>query len=322
MTHTKKNTVAQTLQDNIQDIIDYRKQGIKNKELAIMYHTSESSLTRTLENNGYYTRNLLPKTPENKQILINEYLGGKTMGVIAKEYGVSRSTISNILTENHIPIRNAYKITYALNQHYFDNVDTPEKAYIFGFLAADGCVSGNIISVGVQEDDKQILDDINMCLGSNRPLYYIKTDVGKNQWRLQITNKYLAEQLKLHGLIERKSLKLEFPECISDDLLPHFLRGLLDGDGSIGSTRYCVSYTGTKMLLSVIAEKIERILHITFHYRKEHCYNNITCGIGLYKQEHCRLFLNYIYQNATIYLERKYKLYQKYINKSLLLKAS
>lgn len=283
-------SVAQFLQENIDDIIAYRKQGAKNCDIAKIYDVSPSSITRALENNGYYSRNLLPKIDENKQMLVNEYLGGRTMGDIAKEYGVSRNTISKILTENNVTIRGAYKTTYTLNENYFDVIDEPEKAYIFGLLAADGCVHGNNISIRMQESDKHILDDVNSRLGSNRPLKYLQTDIGKNQWLLAITNKHMAKQLKLHGVIERKSLKLEVPECISDDLLPHFLRGLWDGDGSISSVRYCVSCVGTKMLLIAISDKIFKVLGIQFYYRKEHCNNDIICGIGLYKQEHCRIF--------------------------------
>ena len=315
----KKKTVAEYLQENIKDIIDYRQNGVKCSDIAKIYKTSVSSITRALENNGVYPRNLLPKTKENINLIISDYEQGYSMEYIAKKYGVSRSTISTLLKDNNIKIRPAYKTTYTLNEKFFDIIDTPEKAYIIGMLAADGCVCKNTITLSLQENDKHILEEINSLLGSNRPLHFIKMDVGKNKWSLVITNKYMSNSLISKGIIENKSLFLEYPECITVDLFPHFLRGLLDGDGTIGSTRYHVGYTGTKMLLFNIAEKIENILNIHFYPQKEHCNNDITYSIGIYRQDHCIKFLNYIYQNSTIHLYRKYELYQKYINKTLLI---
>lgn len=261
----------------------------------------------------------MPKTEENIQMLINEYKNGDTLQQIAKRHGVSKSTIVAYLEERNIERHRPYRTIYDLDEHYFDDVDTPEKAYIIGLLAADGNVFKNSITLSLQEGDKHILEDVNRCLGSNRPLHYVKMPVGKNKWTLNIVNKYMAQSLKDLGIVENKSLILEFPECITDELLPHFLRGLLDGDGTIGSSRYTVGYTGTKMLLFTIAEKIERILDIHFYPRKEHCNNDVTYSIGIYKQDHCIRFLNYIYNNSTIHLNRKFALYQKYVDRSLLI---
>lgn len=85
----KKQTIASYLQENIEDIIKYRKDGILVKDIAKIYNTSESSVTRALENNGVYTRNLFPKTKENLQLLIDEYISGKTLDEIANIYHVS-----------------------------------------------------------------------------------------------------------------------------------------------------------------------------------------------------------------------------------------
>ena len=314
----KGNTIANYLQDNINDIIQYRTNGILVSEIAKIYKTSPSSITRALENNGVFTRNLLKKTPENKEKLINEYVSGKTLDEIAKIYHVSPSTVSSLLDEYNIKKRPSGKTLYTLNEHYFDLIDTQEKAYIIGLLAADGCVCRNTITLALQESDKHILEEINCLLGSNRKLRLLKPEIGKNMFYLTITNKYMASKLKELGIIENKSLKLSFPECIDNILLPHFLRGLLDGDGHIGKTRYDVCYTGTKMLLFEIIERLNKIFDFHFYIREEHCHNGITYSMELYRQKECIDFLNYIYQDATIFLKRKYDIYLKYVDRSLL----
>ena len=132
----------------------------------------------------------------------------------------------------------------------------------------------------------------------------------------------MASKLKELGLIENKSLTLELPKCITSNLFPHFLRGLLDGDGHILKTRYGVGYTGTKMLLFEIIRKLKPIFNFHFYVREEHCKNGITYSIELYRQQECIDFLNYIYKDANIYLKRKYEIYLKYVDRSLLKLAS
>ena len=92
----------------------------------------------------------------------------------------------------------------------------------------------------------------------------------------------------------------------------------MDGDGHIGKTRYDVCYTGTKMLLFEIIERLNKIFDFHFYIREEHCHNGITYSMELYRQQECIDFLNYIYQDATIFLKRKYDIYLKYVDRSLL----
>lgn len=315
----RKATVKNMLQENYEDILNYKQQGMLNDEIGEIYGVSKSSITRLFQANGIFSRNLMDKevcTP----LIIDDYQSGMTMTEIAEKYHTSHETTSLILKENNINIRPAYKTIYTLNEHYFDIIDTPEKAYILGMLAADGCVCKYNITISLQENDKDILEKINICVGSNRPLSYIdKQSKGlrdKNAYVLNITNKHMANTLKDIGIIENKSLKLEFPEVITDELLPHFFRGLWDGDGFIEKKRFRTGCTGTKMLLFEVMNKIKRILGIEFHAHEEHNHNGITYTIKVSNQKDCMIFLNYIYNDATIYLQRKYDIYQTYINKS------
>ena len=63
------------------------------------------------------------------------------MAQIGKELSppVSKTVIRRILTENNITIKSdnhKYKADY----QKFKNIDSAEKAYWLGFIAADGCV--------------------------------------------------------------------------------------------------------------------------------------------------------------------------------------
>lgn len=48
--------------------------------------------------------------------------------------------------------------SYALQEDYFDKIDTQEKAYWLGFIAADGCIGEqrgkpSVLVVGLAEKD-------------------------------------------------------------------------------------------------------------------------------------------------------------------------
>jgi hypothetical protein len=177
----------------------------------------------------------------------------------------------------------------------------------------------------LQEQDKHILEDINVLLKSDRNLYFIDyhnkySNHGYNrqdQYGLEIVNKYMSTRLKELGVVERKSLILKYPEWLPDELFRHFIRGYMDGDGTISTTRYASSFVGTYEFCEAVQNKILELLHIKsgiYHdKRKNHCY---SLNIKNYKDS--KTFLDYIYQDATIYLQRKYDIYnEKYINNSL-----
>ena len=95
------------------------------------------------------------------------------------------------------------------------------------------------------------------------------------------------------GLIERKSLVLTMPSWVTDELFPHLLRGLIDGDGNISKSRQRISLTGTHALLSAIQDRLLRILNINSGLHK---YKNKSVSylyIGGKEQSH--KLLDYMY---------------------------
>ena len=212
---------------------------------------------------------------------------------------------------------------YELNEEFFDNIDTEEKAYILGFLITDGYNNEKdyVISIKLQERDKEILEKIRKIIGSNRPLVYFKekTNIKKDggiikggpSWSLVISSKNISQKLALIGCYQCKSLTARLP-TIRSDLYNHLLRGIFDGDGSINithSSQYRFQIYGNKEFLediqkllinSVGVNKIKIYKHPTNNeYMLEYGGNNSSYKI-----------LSWIYNNSTIYLQRKYERFQ------------
>ena len=102
-----------------------------------------------------------------------------SVGKLSKMFPFSKRGILCMLRNNNVVIRNSYSETnrkYTLNQHYFDKIDSEEKAYFLGFLYADGCNCQHVglTSMSLQECDKLILERFAKAIGSNRPIRFIK----------------------------------------------------------------------------------------------------------------------------------------------------
>ena len=252
--------------------------------------------------------------------IVKLYKEGLSSVEIAKLYGVTHKVITRILDKCGIQRRNGGRRKYKLNENYFDDIDTPNKAYILGFLYADGSNSESkcTISMSLQEEDRYILEKIRKEVGSEKPLEFLdysnKHDGGynyKNQYRLLMFSRHMCDALKDKGVVPNKSLVLQWPTFLRDDLYSHFLRGYIDGDGYIQPHKWehCVDFISTYDFCKKAQEYIENKLGIKCRLDDASCHNGITTYLYIRYKEQVKLFLDYIYQDAELYLERKYQTY-------------
>lgn len=123
---------------------------------------------------------------------------------------------------------------YLLDESFFSNIDTEHKAYWLGFIAADGCIieSGttHALRVELSVRDTEHLEQMCSDLGSTRPVVRRRTfaAVSFDSWRL-------VESLRALGITPRKSATVEAWNGPAE-LMPHYWRGMFDGDGSIYRT--------------------------------------------------------------------------------------
>ncbi len=265
-------------------------------------------------------------TDEQEQQMIDMYLNQNLSTVkIGKIFGCSNKPIAKVLERHNIPRTGVGNRKYKLNEHYFDEIDTPNKAYILGFLYADGCNSmgKGTIHISLQEEDKQILEDMRNEIGSEKELDYIdnsnKHNFGytyKNMWRLNMFSIHMCKTLEKIGMMPNKSLKITFPN-IDESLYSHFIRGVFDGDGCIhnsnGKTRHLCSIVGTYDLCNFLKDYFEK-MGITSHVREASNHNGITAVFEIWKKDSVMKFLDFIYFDAEMYLERKYQRYLNCVN--------
>ena len=260
---------------------------------------------------------------DDQEKIKNLYLSGISTVKIGKMFNVSHKKIARILDQLGIPRTGVGRRKYGLLENYFDQIDTPNKAYILGFLFADGynSISKSTVTMSLEENDREILEEIRAELHSEKPLEFLdytqKNDFGykyKNQYRLLLFSAHMCKSLEKLGVAPNKSLSLKFP-AISDDLLPHFIRGVFDGDGSIYSYKFKnfnVTITSTSSFCESLKQLVENALDIHCGIYDASCHNGVTKVFTICGKLQTKKFLDWIYNDADLYLKRKYNRYLDY----------
>jgi len=264
-------------------------------------------------------------TDVEKIDICNKYLSGKYNYVmLGKEYNKHPSSINRLLKRRGIITKIDKTLSnnrkYTLNENYFDIIDNEEKAYFLGLLYSDGCnvEKYNCITIGLQEQDKYILEKLNLAIDSNKPLRH-KVSSNKNwanQYTVDIYSKIMSLSLAKLGCFQRKSLTLRFPQesQVPNRLLNHFIRGYIDGDGSIVMSKktmvYKTSIISTVYFCESLRDRIKELLNIncSIHHDKR-VLDKTTRHLSIGGSKQCCSFLDWVYKDATIYLYRKYSKY-------------
>lgn len=223
---------------------------------------------------------------------------------ILKKYGIQKS-----ISES--------KRKYTLNESYFDEIDTPNKAYILGFLYADGYNNriNNSVVLSLSKEDREILEKISEEVGSNKPLFesdYVNKNDGTERHMLILTmaSKHMCEALEKWGLTQNKTFIITFPDFLKEDLIPHFVRGYFDGDGCACSTfdkgrpKFQITLMSSTQFCNGLINYLETQnihFHINQPFRKSEKNKIVRSG----SNKELPKFINLIYKDADLYLNRK-----------------
>ena len=245
--------------------------------------------------------------------VIKDYQSGSSLKKIGKKFNVSGEYIRSLLNKNNIQLRTYLEINrkHSVNDNYFSVIDTQEKAYFLGLLYSDGSVSSssNAIILKLQEKDRDMLVKLSHIIMNKEKLYK-----SENNYVLKFSSRSIKNDLIRLGCMPNKTFKIEFPN-IDKSLYNHFIRGYFDGDGSIYSYEkdYCANIIATEKFCNSVNQIIFKQFGIACVINKDDAINgatNIITSSMTYKgNRRVEVIMNWLYQDATIYLERKYDKY-------------
>lgn len=252
---------------------------------------------------------------------------GKKVPEIANILGINKITISSFLRTHGIKL-NPDKG----DVHYFDIIDSYAKAYIVGFIAADGALvktrTGTTLTITIKYEDKAILEFIKSEIGNEHKLQEIirpsSFDSSKtiHHIRYTISDRHITQALNKLGITSNKSLSMgNIIKNIPYKYRDAFIIGYFDGDGSVtikdgqfpnDKGILCYDYSlyiqirGTKDFLSGICN------HLKIDTTHIHQNDSIPHLSFASKKDTYRLFQ--CYKNLPFYYKRKYDKFLQRIN--------
>lgn len=215
---------------------------------------------------------------------------------------------------NFIPNKKEHK------SDYFKVIDSEVKAYILGYIVADGSIEESFrknrpsklirLRFGCISEDDEIIKLIQSEIAPNNNLrYYQPKAINHKQVTiLQICDKELINDLRtLYNIQPRKTYDptFEFPN-IPEDYRRDFIRGYIDGDGSFGRHHFSMICNSELFAKQIRDELLKNIPELKWYIYKENRkytdYWSLHLSMNL---KVSKLIYNYLYKDATYFLKRK-----------------
>lgn len=226
------------------------------------------------------------------------------------------------------------------NHNYFDSIDTEYKAYILGFIYADGCITNNLngrqkrLDISIQEEDGYILNKLAMDIRGTVPIKrYTPSQIRNNekpQSKFTVSSDKLCGDLISMGCLIKKTTNGMTLPNLPKELISHFIRGFFDGDGSIVvdlvkrryqrkctykipnpappfKIRHRIYFTSTDKVFLENIEYYLKSLGLTGKTQwRTVVKKQMIYTMGFEKKSDIPLIQNYLYKDANYYLKRKY----------------
>lgn len=267
------------------------------------------------------------------------YAAGEAGEAIGERFGCSGVTVRRIVRERGGSVRprsGKYSRKHAVNESFFDEIDTEAKAYWLGFLAADGHISRGptAIQLCLGESDGHHVERFKRDIESSAPAYIKvmpqrvirgRTIRETRGMRIDVCSERLVAGLHRHGF--RKYSLEHHAACVEPHLTHHYFRGLFDGDGCLsfanvrskatkthlaGTTAQCIlSMCGGERLVAAFADYCRDIVgQVGPLTLRGKCYY-----FHIHGNRKCARVARAMYADATIYLARKHALYLALLNR-------
>ena len=231
--------------------------------------------------------------------------GEKSITKISKELKIHHGRFSNYLKQQGITIINKQN-DRGRKSDIFETIDSEEKAYWLGFMYADGYIEsepGHRIEISLKSSDVEHLKKFSKFINNEKGKIYVD-DI---RCRTSFSDKKMHDDLIAKGCLPNKSLTIKFPtyDIVPKELMCHFIRGYIDGDGYLGLRadrshgRLSITCGSEDFIKGLLKETCWEPKAL----EKDKRSNALSMEWGGY---YVADMLKPIYEDANIYLDRKY----------------
>ena len=266
--------------------------------------------------------NKLDESIQNQ--IIEAYQNNMSLREIENHFGATRNTVSKFLENKGLKTtKGNHHRLYFHDFDFFETIDTEEKAYWLGFMYADGYIVNNENRYGeddfgltLAEDSIDSIEKFKASIKATNPIRYDDSKgIGQRQVKLVCRSQKTVNDLIDKGVLKGKSLILKPPTKVPEELIKHFIRGFFDGDGSLMKnvkddyTSYGINFTTTYEMAKWLQE-ILQCGNIFPDKRRE-----ATWYFSVGGNQQVLKICNYLYDGASIWMDRKYNRYKELLEK-------
>ena len=203
---------------------------------------------------------------------------------------------------------------YHYNWNFF--TDSERMYYFLGFVAADGYITDNEIEIGVNVQDAYLLEQFRDWIVPGKPIY-IKEKTNSVLLKLNCKSRMWSFKSFFGMSTNKKEQEMIFPKNIPEEFVKDFVRGVIDGNGCIDTTKGYKKdkiYIGSRLrilgnqnFLAGLNEATKHFINHNTNAINKKSKANVYCIT--YNFNTARNILSWVYDNNKICLIRKYQRY-------------
>ena len=295
-------------------------QGLSWAEINKRAGVTSVTVSKILSRNGHDPDRKPEGTEGKAEVITALYDAGRSTREIGQMLGHSKSTINAVVASNGGKLR---KIEGCENPDFFDVIDTPEKAYWLGFISADGCIvttarhpEGDHLAVQLSAKDRGHLLKLKAALAANAGVHTRAVEGSSRRLTsLSVGSRRLTGALLALGITPRKSATLQ-PWSGPEHLMPHYWRGMVDGDGSLarkGDGIYTVFLCGSEAVVQAFTEWAGEVCGTK---AKPYIHSNIWY-IAVSGRHQVPKLVRALYEDAPVSLDRKQEIADRILEAAL-----
>lgn len=256
-------------------------------------------------------------TEEDEQLIVDKYREGFTGKKILTLFNgkfKTTKTIYDILRKYGVRTKAGPAAYVKLNHRYFNQIDSPAKAYVLGLVLTDGWVtkkSDNSYQIyfGLQDRDRYIVEYVKDQWGTDNKVLRIPKEDKRDQYRIGVHSRVMAQALAGYGVVPRKTGICHLPFLKEKALYGPLIRGIFDGDGCAywhsQTGRVVVRFNGSAFLYGGMSTFL--FYHLGIESRPR--YTKHSSVLEIYLEDDLRKLSKFLWTMGEdeMFMKRKYE---------------
>lgn len=282
-------------------------QGMSYEDMALMTGHTAKSVRKKLTALGIYKMNYVT---EEEIEFCRQNLGKMSVREMGERLGRSGETLRAYLSRLKISVREATHEPWTLFL-----TQTEQAAYVLGYWTADGSMTHNAKGYAVHfscKDKEHLPKIVEATRYSN---YHLIHDGRRDHWSLTYGHKEVYRAFQQMGGEQRKSTKERFLWPLNNTFVRHYIRGFCDGDGSLYFLRKQgqpgIGFISSREFIEDLRNFFQFVLGIP-PVTISDCHPSYNIRLLCYQSLHAVLIARYLYQGATLFLDRKMALAKQF----------